>query len=61
MRQGGREYPHKIVFINGEMKYLSRAHLFYAIPAIIVVAVIVIPTPLCLLCDPIFLKIEDHL
>ena len=59
--KGGREYPHKIVFINGEMEYLSRAHLFYAIPAIIVVSFIIIPTPLCLLCDPIFLKIEDHL
>ena len=59
--KGGREYPHKIVFINGEMEYFSRGHLFYAIPAIIVVAFIIIPTPLCLLCDPIFLKIEDHL
>ena len=59
--KGGREYPHKIVFINGEMEYFSIAHLFYAIPAIIVVSFIIIPTPLCLLCDPIFLKIEDHL
>ena len=59
--KGGREYPYKIVFINGEMEYFSKDHLFYAIPAIIVVAFIIIPTPLCLLCDPIFLKIEDHL
>ena len=59
--KGGREYPHKIVFINGEMEYFSKDHLFYAIPAIIVVAFIIIPTPLFLTFDPIFLKIEDQL
>ena len=43
------------------MIYFSKSHLVYAIPALIVVALIIIPTPICLLCDPILLKIEDKI
>lgn len=59
--KGGIKYPHKVVFNNGEMIYFSKSHLVYAIPALIVVALIIIPTPICLLCDPILLKIEDKI
>ena len=59
--KGGKEYPERVVFYNGDIVYFSRAHLFYAIPALIVLVFIILPTPLCLICDPILLKIEDRI
>ena len=59
--KGGKEYTNKVVFYNGDIVYFSREHLFYAIPALIALIFIILPTPLCLIADPILLKIEDRI
>lgn len=59
--KGGKKYPQMIVFYNGELSYFSKGHLLYAVPALLVVVFIILPTPLCLICDPILLKIEDNI
>ena len=41
--------------------YFSREHLPYAIPAIFMLIIVVIPLPLVLFFDPFLLKIEGHL
>lgn len=47
--------------LDGEFRYLHGNHLIYAIPAIVFLVFVVIPPPLILICDPLFLMIEDKL
>ena len=57
----GSKHTHALVFLDGETRYFHGNHIKYAIPAILFLALIVIPPPLILLCDPILLKLEDKL
>ena len=49
-----------VAFLDGETNYLKGIHLRYAIPALLFLILIVIPTPLLLICDPYLLKLEDR-
>ena len=51
----------KVVFYAGNISYFRLGHLPYAIPAIFMLIVVVIPLPLVLFFDPFLLKIEGLL
>ena len=55
------EEAKKVVFYAGNISYFSPGHLPYAIPAIFILIVVVIPLPLILFFDPFLLKIEGLL
>lgn len=55
------EHHHNVVFLDGKTTYFEGSHLWYAIPALLFLVLIVIPPPFLLLFDPLFLKIEDML
>ena len=57
----GKEWSKNVVFYYGSILYFSREHLPYAIPAIFMLIIVVIPLPLVLFFDPFLLKIEGHL
>lgn len=59
----GKNYEnhYKVVFLDGETMYFQGRHLWYAIPAVLFLFIIVIPPPFLLLFDPLFSKVEDKL
>ena len=50
-----------LVFWDGSLEYLSRDHLWYAIPALISLIIFIIPFPLILTFDGLLLKVESKL
>lgn len=59
--RGNFHYPHTVPYWDGEMIYFHGHHLYYAIPTLVFLFLIVIPTPLCLICDFLLLKLEGCL
>ena len=57
----GGKHTSKVVFLSGEIPYFRDKHLYYAIPAVVCLCLIVIPIPLILLFDPLLLRIEDRI
>ena len=51
----------RVVYYAGSISYFSLEHLPYAIPAVFILIVVVIPLPLVLFFDPFLLKIEGLL
>ena len=54
----GGKLANKLVFLSGEIPYFRDKHLYYAIPAVVCLYLIVVPVPLILLFDPLLLRIE---
>ena len=57
----GGKLANKVVFLSGETPYFRDKHLYYAIPAVVCLCLIVVPVPLILLFDPLLLRIEDRI
>ena len=57
----GTKHYRDVAFFDGESRYFRGRHLYYSIPALLFLFFIVIPPPLILIFDPIFLKLEDML
>ena len=57
----GNQYFKTVVFYGGSLSYFSPEHLTYAIPALLILVIIVFPFPLLLFCDPFLLKLESCL
>ena len=57
----GGKLANKVVFLSGEIPYFRDKHLYYAIPAVVCLCLIVVPVPLILLFDPLLLRIEDRI
>ena len=57
---GGIHYK-DVVFWNGSLGYFSAQHILYAIPALLCLILFVIPFPLILSLDGLFLKVESKL
>ena len=53
----GPQHSHFVVFYNGEIPWFSSEHLPYAIPAIVMIALVVVSPPILLLIYPIHYKI----
>ena len=56
--KGGIPYNTTVVYLDGSVPYFSSKHLLYAIPALMVLTVIVIPLSVVLFGDQFFLKLE---
>lgn len=59
--KGGIDYPKTLAFWDGSMVYFRGRHLYYAIPALVFLVLVILPTPLCLIFDPLLLKLEGCL
>ena len=57
----GGKLANRVVFLSGEIPYFRDKHLYYAIPAVVCLCLIVVPVPLILLFDPLLLRIEDRI
>ena len=57
----GGKHTSTVVFLSGEIPYFRDKHLYYAIPAVLCLCLIVVPVPLILLFDPLLLRIEDRI
>ena len=57
----GGKHANKVVFLSGEIPYFRDKHLYYAIPAVVCLCLIIVPIPLILLFDPLLLRIEDRI
>jgi hypothetical protein len=57
--KGGIPYPKPVIFFNGEMTPFEGKHIIFAVPAILCIVIILIPTPLCLIIDQPMLKLES--
>ena len=57
----GGKRTSKVVFLSGEILYFRDKHLYYAIPAVVCLCLIIVPVPLILLFDPLLLRIEDRI
>ena len=57
----GGKHANKVVFLSGEIPYFRDKHLYYAIPAVVCLCLIIVPVPLILLFDPLLLRIEDRI
>ena len=57
----GGHFDNPLVFWDGSLEYLSRDHLWYAIPALISLIIFIIPVPLILTFDGLLLKVESKL
>lgn len=57
IRGKGFQYSHDAVFYNGEIKWFSKEHLPYAIPAIAMMLIIVLSPPILLLVYPLHYKV----
>ena len=55
---GGIPYKTALVYVDGTVPYFSPGHLKYAIPAVLVLTIIVIPISVILVGDQFFLKLE---
>ena len=53
----GSQHSHYVVFYNGEIPWFSSEHLPYAIPALVMIALVVVSPPMLLLVYPIHYKI----
>ena len=54
-------YNRTLVYFEGGIKYFDSKHIYYAIPAVLCLCLIIIPVPLILFCDPFLLKLEGRL
>ena len=57
----GGKHANKVVFLSGEIPYFRDKHLYYVIPAVVCLCLIIVPVPLILLFDPLLLRIEDRI
>ena len=57
----GGKLANRVVFLSGEIPYFRDKHLYYVIPAVLCLCLIVVPVPLILLFDPLLLRIEDRI
>lgn len=57
IRGKGSQYSHDAVFYNGEIIWFSKEHLPYAIPAIVMLLLIVLSPPILLLVYPLHYKV----
>ncbi len=57
----GLKQYNNVAFLDGESNYFHGRHLYYSIPALLFLVFIIIPPPLILFFDPVFLKMEDML
>ena len=55
---GGIPYKTALVYVDGTVPYFSPNHLKYAIPALLVLTIIVIPISVILVGDQFFLRLE---
>ena len=55
---GANPHTMTVVYVDGAVPYFSRGHLKYAIPAVLVLTIIVIPISVILVGDQFFLKLE---
>ena len=53
----GSQHSHHAVFYNGEVRWFSKEHLRYAIPAIVMLVLIVLPPPVLLIAYPLHYKV----
>ena len=62
LRKGGSIYENKsVVSLNGNLFYLQGDHLYYAIPALLCILLIVVPLPAILTFDIFLIKLEGRL
>ena len=51
--------PTYVPLFNGELKYMESDHLYFAMPAILCLFIIVLPPPLILLIEPLIIKVNN--
>ena len=50
-----------VTLFNGELKYMKGGHLYFAIPAILCLFIVILPPPLILLAEPLLIKVSNML